>query len=99
MLLWRLVLNLTVYLQPPKMCVFVSEDWNLVHIRDVLCFLLHLWMHTPHATSSESRLARKGAVEYACIVWSDPVVLALCKIWLWMVPWISVVLVVCVLVS
>ncbi len=45
-------------------------------------FLLLLWMCTPHATSSESLLARKGFVEYACIVWSDPVVLASRKIWL-----------------
>jgi hypothetical protein len=53
-----------------------------VHMRDELCFLLHLWMCTPHATSSESLLARKCVVEYACIVWSDPVVLALYRIWL-----------------
>ena len=43
-------------------------------------FLLHLWMCTPHATSSESLQARKGGVEYACMVWSDPVVLASRKI-------------------
>ena len=45
-------------------------------------FSLHLWMWTPHATSSESLLARKGVVEYACIVWSDPVVLASFRVWL-----------------
>ncbi len=45
-------------------------------------FPLHLWMCTPHATSSESLLARKGVVEYVCIVWSDPVVRASRKIWL-----------------
>ena len=54
-----------------------------MHIRDGLCFRLHmwicLWMCVPHAASSESLLALKGAVEYACIVWSDPEVLALCK--------------------
>jgi len=33
-------------------------------------------------------------VEYAYIVWSDPVFLALCRIWLWMVTWVFVVLVV-----
>ena len=33
-----------------------------------------------HATSSKSLLARKGVVEYAWIVWSDPEVLALCQI-------------------
>jgi hypothetical protein len=43
---------------------------------------LHMWMCTPQATSNESRLARKGVVEYACIVWSDLVVLASCRIWL-----------------
>ena len=45
-------------------------------------FLLHLEICTPHATSSESLLARKGVVEYACIVWSEPVVLASFRIWL-----------------
>ena len=79
-LLLRLVLNLAVNLQPPSMCVFVSGDCYLVHMRDGQCFILHLWMCTPHATSSESLLARKGVVEYACIVWSDLVVLALCRI-------------------
>ena len=64
-LLWRLILSLAVNLQPPSMCVFVSGDWNLVHMRDELCFL---WMCTPHTTSIESLLARKGDVEYACIV-------------------------------
>jgi len=81
-LLWRLVLSLAVNLQPPSMCVFVSGDWHLVHMRDGLCFLLHMWMCTPHANSSESLLARKGDVEYACIIWSDPEVLASRKIWL-----------------
>ena len=81
-LLWRLTLRLAVNLQPPRMCVFVSGDWHLVHTRDKLCFLLHMWMCTPHATSIESLLAQKGDVEYACIVWSDPVVLASCRIWL-----------------
>ena len=57
-LLWRLILSLAVYLQPPSMWVFVSGDYHLVHIRVGLCFLLHLWMCTPHATSSESLLAR-----------------------------------------
>ena len=47
-----------------------------MHMRDGLCFILHMWMWTPHATSSEYLVARKGVVEYACIVWSDPVVLA-----------------------
>ena len=58
-LLLRLILSLAVNLQPPSMCVFVSGDWHLVHMRDGLCFLLHLWMRTPHATSLESLLARK----------------------------------------
>jgi len=57
-LLWRLILNLAVNLQPPMICVFVSGDWHLVHIRDGLCFLLHLWICTPRATSSESLLSR-----------------------------------------
>jgi hypothetical protein len=61
-LLWRLVRSLAMNLQPPRMCVFVSGDWHFVHIRDGLCFVLHLWMCTPHATCSESVLARKGAV-------------------------------------
>ena len=43
-------------------------------------FSLHLWMCTPRATSREFLLARKGAVEYAWIMWSDPVVLASCRI-------------------
>ena len=81
MLLWRLILSLAVNLHPSSMCVFVSWDWYLVHMRDGLCFLLHLWICTPHATSNESLLARKGAVEYAWIVWSDLVVLASCRIW------------------
>ena len=75
-------LGLAVYLQPLRMCVFVSGDWHFVHMGDGLCFLLHLWMCTPRATCGESLLARKGVVEYACIAWSDPVVLALCIIWL-----------------
>jgi len=77
--LWRLVLSLAVNLQAPSMCVFVSGDCHLVHMRDGLCFLLQLWICTPHATSRESLMARKGAVEYAWIVWSDPVVLASCR--------------------
>ena len=80
MMLWRLVMSLEVYLQSPRMCVFVSGDWHFVHMRDGLCFFLHLWMCTPDATSSESRLAQKGDVEFACIVWSDPEVLALFRI-------------------
>jgi hypothetical protein len=67
-LLWRLVLSLAVNLQPPSMCVFVSGDWHLAQMSNRLCFLLYLWMCTPHATSSESLLERKGDVEYACIV-------------------------------
>jgi len=77
-----LILSLAVYLQPPSMRVFINRDWHFVHMRDGLCFLLHMWMCTPHATSRESRLARKGAVEYAWIVKSAPDVLALCMIWL-----------------
>ena len=69
-------------LQPPSMCVFVNGDWHLVHMGDGLCFLLHLLMCAPHAISSESLLARKGDVEYACIECFDPVVLALRSIWL-----------------
>ena len=71
------------YVQPPMMCVIVRGDWHFVHMRDGMCFLLHLWMCTPHATFSESLLDRKGtvdSVEYAGIVWSDPEVLALCRI-------------------
>jgi hypothetical protein len=64
-----------------------------------MCLLLHLWMCTPHAASKESLLARKGAVEYAWIMWSDPDVLALCRIWLLLVPGFVVVLEVCVRVS
>ena len=33
-LLWRLILSLAVNLQPPRMWVFVSRDWHLVHMRD-----------------------------------------------------------------
>jgi hypothetical protein len=51
-----------------------------VHIRDGLCFLLHMWICTPHATFRDSLLAWKGAVEYAWIVWSGPLVLALFRI-------------------
>ena len=80
--LGRLLRSLAVNLHPPRMCVFVSGDWYLVHMRDGPCVLLHLWMRTVHATSSESLLARKSAVEYACIVWSDLVVLASFRIWL-----------------
>ncbi len=80
MLFWRLILNLVVYLPPPRMCMFVSGDWHLVHMRDGLCFLLHRWICTLQATSSESLLARYGAAEYAWIVWSDYVVLASCRI-------------------
>jgi hypothetical protein len=98
-LLWRLIRSLAVNRQLPSMCMFVSGDWHLRHMRDVLYFLLHLWMCTPHATSKESLLARKGAIDYACIVWSDPVALASCKIWLYMVPWLVVVFDVCVRMS
>ena len=84
-LLWRLILSLAVNLHPPRMWVLVSGDWHLVHMRFGLCFLLHLCICTPQATSSESLLARYGAVEYACIVWSDPVVLASCRIFPYMV--------------
>ena len=72
-------------LQPPIMCVCVSGDWHLVHMGDGLCFLLHLWMCTPHATSNESLLARQGVVKYAWIVWSDPVVIASFSMCPWMV--------------
>ena len=57
-LLRRLILSLDVNLQPPSMCVFVSGDWHFVYMMDGLCFLLHLWICTPHITSSESLLAR-----------------------------------------
>ncbi len=80
MLLWLLVLSLAVNLQPPSLCVLVSGDWHLVHMWVVLCFLLHMWMCTPHAPSKESLLDWKGDVEYAWIVRSDPVVLASCRI-------------------
>ena len=40
-LLWCLVRSFAVNLHPPSMCVFVSGDWHLVHMRDGLCFLLH----------------------------------------------------------
>ena len=79
-LLWRLVRSFAVNLQPPSMCVFVSGDWHLVHMRDGLCFLLHLWMCTPKATSNESLLVLKGVVEYAWMVWSEPLVLASSRI-------------------
>jgi hypothetical protein len=95
-MLWRIVLSLAVYLQPPSMRVFVSGECHFVHMRDGLCFHLHLWICTPHATSSESLLARKGGVEYACIVLSaDLEVLTWCRIWLYMVPCLIVVLDVC----
>jgi hypothetical protein len=57
-LLWRLILSLAVNLQPPRMWVLVSGDCHLVHMRDGLCFLLHLCICTPQATSNESLLAR-----------------------------------------
>ena len=76
-----------------------NGDCHFVHMRDGLCFLLHLWTCTPHATYKESLLDRKGAVEYAWIVYSDPDFLALCRIWLWMVPGLVVELEVCDKVS
>ncbi len=82
-LLWRLVRSFAGNLQPLNMCVFVSGDWNLMHMRDGLCFLLHLWMCTPHATSNESLLAQK----YAWIVWSEPLVLASFRICPYIVVW------------
>ena len=33
MLLWRLILNLAVNLQPPRMCVFVNGDRHLVNMK------------------------------------------------------------------
>ncbi len=63
-------------LQPSSLCVLARGDWHLVHMKDKMCFLLYLWIYTPHATSSQSLLARKGAVEYAWIMWSEPLVLA-----------------------
>ena len=86
-------------LHPPRMCVFVSGDWHLVQMRDGLCFRLHLCICTPHATSNESLLSRYGAVEYACIVWSDHVVLALCRICPYMVLWQVVLVGVCFRIS
>jgi hypothetical protein len=73
---------LAVNLKPPIMCVFVSGVRHLVHTRDGLCCLLHLWMCNPHAPSTESLEARKGAVDYACMVRSEPVVVASFRIWL-----------------
>jgi hypothetical protein len=57
-------------------------EWGLAlgaYERRAICFL-HLWMCTPHATSTESLLVRKGAVDYACIVWSEPLVLVSLRI-------------------
>ncbi len=54
----RLVLSLVVVLHPPKMCVLFSGEWHFVHVSVGLCFLLHLCICTPQATSSESRRAR-----------------------------------------
>jgi hypothetical protein len=79
-MLYRLFLSLAVYVQPPSMCVFVSGDWYFVRMMDGLCFLLHLWMCTLHATSKESLLTWRDAVEFAWIVRSDPEALALCTI-------------------
>ena len=46
----------------------------------VVFFFLHLWMCTPQPTSNESLLALKVAVEYAWMVWSEPLVLASSRI-------------------
>ena len=63
MLLWRFTLSLAVNMQPPSMWVFVSGVLHFVQMREGLCFLLHLWMCTPRATSNESLLARYSADE------------------------------------
>ena len=68
----------SVFAASHDMCA-CNGDWHFVHMRDGMCFLL-MWMCTLNATSSESLLVRKGEVEYACIVWSDLEVLALCRI-------------------
>jgi hypothetical protein len=59
----------SVYVASQDACV-CKRELAFFHMKDGLCFLLHLWMCTPHATSSESLLARKGVVEYACFAWS-----------------------------
>ncbi len=38
-LLWRLIPSLAVNLQPPRMCVFVSGELHLVHVRAVFPFV------------------------------------------------------------
>ncbi len=57
-------------------CVLLKGDWHFEHVVIGPFFLLHMCTWTPHATSSASRRARKGVVEYACIVWSAPLSLA-----------------------
>ncbi len=71
-LLCRCVRNLAVNLHFPRMCVLLRGEWHLVHMREGPNFLRHRWTWTPHMTYSVSRLARYGAFECACMMWSAP---------------------------
>ncbi len=79
-MLCLLVLSLAVWLQPPRRCVLFRGDWHFEQVGVGPVLRLHLCTYTPHATSSASRRARKGVVEYACMEWSAPLSLACLRI-------------------
>ncbi len=51
-------------------------DWHLEQVGFGPVLRMHLCTCTPQATSSASRRARKGDVDYAWMVWSAPLSLA-----------------------
>ncbi len=67
-LLCRLVLSFAVWLHPPRRCLLFKGDWHLEQVGVGPVLRLHVCTCTPHATSSASRRARKGDVEYAWMV-------------------------------
>jgi hypothetical protein len=84
-LLCLLVRSLAVWLHPPRRCVLFMGAWHFEHIGVGPILRPHLCMWTPHATSSASRCARKGVVEYACMEWSAPLFLACLRMLLYIV--------------
>ena len=84
-MLCRLFLSFAVGLHPPRRCVLFKGDWHLEQVGVGPVLWLHMCTCTPHATSSASRRARKGDVEYAWMVWSAPLSLACLSILLYIV--------------
>ena len=84
-LLCLFVLSIAVCLQPPRRCVLLRGAWHFEHVGVGPVLRLHLCTCTPHATSRESRRARYGDVEYACMEWSAPLSLVILRILMYIV--------------